>query len=112
LLKNLKQKMKWIIENVKRTSSEGLVVKINYNVVAKDKELIANKRGSVELSGDPNAEDFIPFEDLTRQNLVDWVKANVNVEAIENEVDSILQEKVAARSARTLISGLPKSFKF
>lgn len=99
--------MKWKIEKMKRQLSNGLVIKVNYRVVAKDKELIADKRGTVTLTGDPSSPDFTPFEDLTEEIVVGWIKSEVDVAAIEAEVQSVLDAKIAARSARQTASGLP-----
>ena len=99
--------MKWKIENMKRQLSDGLVIKVNYRVVAKDKELIADKRGTVTLTGDSTAPDFIAYQDLKESDVVAWVKSEVDVAAIETEVQSSLDAKIAARSARQTASGLP-----
>lgn len=99
--------MKWKIENMKRQLSDGLVIKVNYRVVAKDKELIADKRGIVTLTGDPTSPDFIAYQDLKESDVVAWVKSEVDVAAIEAEVQSVLDTKIAARSARQTASGLP-----
>ena len=102
--------MKWKIENMKRQLSDGLVIKVNYRVVAKDKELIADKRGAITLTGDPSSPDFIPFENLTEEDVITWVRANlgvVEISTIEAEVQSVLDAKIAARSARQTATGLP-----
>jgi len=99
--------MKWKIENMKRQLSDGLVIKVNYRVVAKDKELIADKRGAITLTGDPTAPDCIAYQDLKESDVVAWVKSEVDVAAIETEVQSSLDAKIAARSARQTASGLP-----
>ena len=99
--------MKWKIENMKRQLSDGLVIKVNYRVVAKDKELIADKRGEITLTGDSSSPDFIAYQDLKESDVVAWVKLEVDVAAIETEVQSSLDAKIAARSARQTASGLP-----
>ena len=99
--------MKWKIEKMKRQLNDGLVIKVNYRVVAKDKELIADKRDTVTLSGDPTSPDFTPFEDLTEEIVIGWVKSEVDVAAIEAWVQSSLDAKIAARNVRQTASGLP-----
>ena len=101
--------MKWEIEKMKRQLNDGLVIKVNYRVVAKDKELIANKRGTVTLTGDSSSPDFIAYQNLKESDVVTWVKSEVDVVSIESEVQSILDTKIAARSARQTASGLPWS---
>ena len=103
--------MKWKIEKVQSQISDGLVIKINYRVIANDKELIADTRRVVSLTGDPSSPDFIGYQDLKEIDVVAWVKSEVDVSAIESEVQSILDTKIAARSARQTTSGLPWSRK-
>jgi hypothetical protein len=99
--------MKWTIENMKRQTETGLVVEVAYRVVAKQGAIIADHRGKVTLTGDPESEGFIPFEDLTQAQVTQWVKDSVDVSAIETSVQTILDEKVAKVAAQTTKSGLP-----
>jgi hypothetical protein len=101
--------MKWTIENMKRQVANDLVVEVAYRVMAKDSGLIADHRGKVTLTGDPEAPDFIPFKDLTEAQVIQWVKDSVDVEAIEAQVQSALDAKVAKREARETLTGLPWS---
>ena len=103
--------MNWKIEKMQSQLSDGLVIKINYRVIANDKELIADKRGVVSLTGDPSSPDFIGYQDLKEIDVVAWVKSEVDVAAIESEVQSILDAKIAARSTKQTTSGLPWSRK-
>jgi hypothetical protein len=99
--------MNWIIENMKRNIDNGLVVEVSYKVVAKESGLIADHRGKVTLTGDPNVEGFVPFENLTQGQVTQWVKDSVDVSAIETSVQTLLDEKVAKVAAQTTKSGLP-----
>ncbi len=99
--------MKWKIEKMQSQISDGLVIKINYRVIANDKELIADKRGVVSLTGDPSSPDFIGYQDLKEIDVVAWVKSEVDVSAVEAEVQSILDAKIAARSTKQTTIGLP-----
>jgi hypothetical protein len=104
--------MNWTIENMKRQVANDLVVEVAYRVHTKHSGLIADHRGKVTLTGDPNSPDFIPFKDLTQAQVVQWVRDSVDVEAIEAEVQSALDVKVAKREAREVLTGLPWSRKF
>lgn len=99
--------MKWTIENMKRQVANDLVVEVAYRVVAKDSSLIADHRGKVTLTGDPNSPDFIPFTDLTEAQVIQWVKDSVDVETIEAQVQLVLDAKIAKKEAREVLSGLP-----
>lgn len=99
--------MKLIIENLKRTASKGLVIEVRYRVVGKQKGLLADVRGTVTLTGDPKAPDFTPFEKLTEEQVLSWVKSEVDVPAKEAEVRAILEAKAEKVAAKTTLSGLP-----
>jgi len=99
--------MKWKIEKMKRLADNGLVVEVAYRVVAKNSGLIADQRGKVTLTGDPEAADFTPFSQLTEAQVVQWVKDSVDVESIEAQVQTALDVKVAKRESRETVIGLP-----
>jgi len=101
--------MKWTIENMKRRAESGLVVEVAYRVVAKQGSLIADHRGKVTLTGDPESEGFVPFNQLTEAQVVEWVKDSVNVATIEAGVQSSLDAKVQKAAQREVTSGLPWS---
>jgi hypothetical protein len=99
--------MKWIIENMKRQSEDGLVVEVAYRVVKKENGIIADKTGKVTLQGDVNSPDFTPYKDLKESQVIEWVKSNVDVQEIESIVESLFDEKLSKRSSNSFKSGLP-----
>jgi len=99
--------MNWTIENMKRLADNELVTEVAYRVHTRHSGLIADHRGKVTLTGDPESPDFIPFKDLTQAQVVQWVKDNVDVEAIEAQLQAALDAKVAKRGSRSTLTGLP-----
>jgi hypothetical protein len=99
--------MKWIIENMKRQSEDGLVVEVAYRVVKKQNGIIADKNGKVTLQGDSNSEGFVPFKDLKESQVIEWVKSNVDVQEIESIVESLFADKLAKKEAKQFSMGLP-----
>jgi len=99
--------MNWKVENMKRLASNELVTEVVYRVHAKNSGLIADYKGKVTLTGDPSSPEFIPFKDLTEAQVLQWVKASVDVTAIEAGVQAALNAKVAKREARETLAGLP-----
>jgi hypothetical protein len=99
--------MKWKIEKMKRQLNDGLVIEVVFEIIAKDQQLIASKRDKVTLVGDPSSPDFIPFENLTEEIVISWVKSEVDVVALEGEVQTILDGKIAKKNAMTTKGGLP-----
>lgn len=92
---------------MKRTIDDGLVVEVVFEIIAKDQQLIASKLDKVTLVGNPSSPDFIPFENLTEEIVISWVKSEVDVVALEGEVQAILDGKIAKKNAMTTKGGLP-----
>jgi hypothetical protein len=100
--------MNWTIKNMKRLAENELVTEVRYEVISRaDSGIFVNHPGKVTLTGNPSSPDFIPFNDLTETQVVQWVKDSVDVEAIEAQVQSVLDAKVAKREARETLTGLP-----
>jgi hypothetical protein len=70
----------WTISNLDRQVSDGLVTTAHWRVDAVDGEHTAGAYGSV---GFTRGDDFIPFEQLTEAQVVEWVKAQLDVAEIE-----------------------------
>jgi hypothetical protein len=100
--------MKWTVENMKRKVDGDVVTTVAYRVVAKQGGLIADHRGKVDLPHkNPTTKTFIKFEELTEVQVLDWVKSNVDVAAIEVQVQEILNRKIATVAAKETVTGLP-----
>jgi hypothetical protein len=99
--------MKWSIENMKRQIDNGLVVEVSYRVIGEMDGCIADFLGSVLLSGDPMQPNFIPFDDLTEELVLQWVKDLVDVDVIESVILSKIDKKVQRKALRKTVSGLP-----
>ena len=90
----------WKIDNLDRQTSDGLVITAHWRVDAVDGEHTAGAYGSV---GFTRGDDFIPFEELTEAQVLEWVKAQLEVEQIE----AALAQIIAEQKAPSKISGTP-----
>jgi hypothetical protein len=88
------------IDNLERQTSDGLVITAHWRVNAVDGEYTAGAYGSV---GFTRGDDFIPFEELTEAQVIDWVKAQLDVEQIESN----LANQIEALKEPKSVSGLP-----
>jgi hypothetical protein len=88
------------IDNLDRQTSDGLVITAHWRVDAVDGEHTAGAYGSV---GFTRGDDFIPFDELTEAQVLEWVKAQLEVEQIE----SALAQIIAEQKAPSKISGTP-----
>jgi hypothetical protein len=88
------------INNLERQVSDDLVITAHWRVDAVDGEHTAGAYGSV---GFTRGDDFIPFEELTEAQVIDWVKAQLDVEQIESN----LANQIEALKEPKSVSGLP-----
>lgn len=97
------------IGNLEYTNDESKAVLIaHYDVRASDPDLgdqTVRSYGTVSFSPDPNTSDFVPFEDLTEDTVLDWVKGELDTDSIEATLASKLEEKTRPAT----LSGVPWS---
>jgi hypothetical protein len=100
----------WTIYDVKYQTTDGLVISVTYGYVATLESIMDRHVGQVQLQGDPTSSQFIPYEQLTPETVVQWVKSSLGqeqVSQIETQVQNAATQKQAAREAQTIKSGLP-----
>lgn len=90
----------WTITNMKRQPSDGLVTEVFWGADAEDGEPTASYYGKTVFERD---ESFVPFEELTKEQVLEWVKATLDVEAIEAK----LAADIAAQQTPAILSGTP-----
>ena len=81
------------------TSKDGLE-KVAYNVhwsfFATDGEHNASMIG-VQSVGEPNQDNFVPFDQLTEEQVVSWITASMDVEQMQLNLDKQIEELVAPK---------------
>ena len=95
----------WSIENMERQQDSGLVTKVKWTVtLVKDMEF-SNTNGVVELQA---SNSFVPFEELTKSQVLDWVwNAGVDKSAIEAQLEILVSEKLAKAQTNLVANGVP-----
>lgn len=88
------------IDNLDRQTSDGLVTTAHWRVDAVDGEHTAGAYGSV---GFTRGDSFIPFEQLTEAQVINWVKSQLEVEQIEASLAQIIAEQ----KSPTKVTGVP-----
>jgi hypothetical protein len=100
----------WQILDTNYQIADGLITKITYRCVVQLDNLIDKKIGEIELIGDSTLSNFIPFDSLTEENIIEWVKASLSEEQVTS-IETNLQTNVIARKeaqdAQTIKQGLP-----
>ena len=100
----------WNIANLERETEDNFVFTAHWTVSAVDSEssedeepFSAGAYGSIGLE---RPENLIPYENLTEEIVVGWVKEKMGEEAVES-VESALLAQIAEQKAPTKASGKP-----
>jgi hypothetical protein len=102
------------VVNAKREKETGLVVETSLEIRLFNNEGNLRDRTfmNAELEGDASAEDFIPFDELTVEKLMEWTVGKLGEEAIaekEQELIQTEQDRIAQQEAEVYADGLPQS---
>jgi hypothetical protein len=101
----------WQILDMKRNSSDNGVFEVSWTVWAvREEKYVAEINGVVSLTPDPTSHSFIPFENLTQDNVIAWVKNNLETDVIEqNAKDKLNRLHPSLDTTPTVQSGTPWS---
>ena len=92
------------IANLEYTNddSKGVVV-VHWRIEAKEDEELVDVYGSLNFVPEPNNSNYTPFDQLTKEEVIGWVKAKLNTEQIEQALAQNLNKKLNP----TVVSGVP-----
>ena len=93
----------WSIANLERTTAEDAVTIAHYRATLTDGDYSASTYGTCSFTPDPDAEGFVPFEDLTEAMVIEWVKDSLDVEAIEAGLTAQIEDQKAPK----VVAGVP-----
>lgn len=96
----------WSVDSLERRVSDGLVKTVHYRVGATDGTHTSGAYGSVELEG---GSVVVPYEDLTEEVVIEWVKAKLGGDEAVAQVETALQADIAKKAAPVMASGTPWS---
>lgn len=91
----------WNVVNMERKTDNGFVVTVHYTVNAVDGEVTASTYGTVGYTQE--ADNFTPFEQLTKDQVVGWVQTSLDKDAVETSLAS----QIEALKNPVQESGLP-----
>jgi len=95
----------WRIANMERETADGFVFIVHYTVNAEDGTYSAGAYGSLGLERPDN---LIPFDQLTEEIVVGWVKEKFGDEKVA-EIEAALQAQLDEKHAPTKAAGVPWS---
>lgn len=101
----------WTINNTKsvletKEFHSYVIVTVNWTLSAKEKTASASTSGKTVLSK-PNTADFLPFNQVTNDNMVQWITGALG-EATINTIKSALAAQIA-KQLKTPINNLPQA---
>ena len=93
----------WTISTLERELSDGGVVVAHWRATAVDGDFSASNYGTCGFTPDPSAAGFIAYDSLTEADVIGWVQAEVDKDAIETS----LAAQIEADKNPTQAAGVP-----
>ena len=93
----------WTISTLERELSDGGVIVAHWRATAVDGDFSASSYGTVGFTPDPSASGFIAYDSLTEADVIGWVQAEVDQDAIE----ASLAANIEAQKNPTQAAGVP-----
>lgn len=100
----------WIICDTKRKPDTGLVFEVTYIINFKLENKEDRHVGFIELVGDANDPNFVPFSELTEELVLNWVQSEIGQEEItriQTGIETRLQERIDREKNPEFLQGLP-----
>lgn len=91
----------WNVVQMERLTTDGFVVTCHYTVSAKDGDYTASTYGTVGYTQE--ADDFTPYEDLTKEQVIGWVQNSLGKDTVEES----LATQIEAQKNPVQESGVP-----
>lgn len=93
----------WKIANLERETEDGFVFTAHYTINAEDGTYSAGAYGSIGLE---RTDNLIPFDSLTEEMVIGWVKDKFGDEKVA-EIETALQAQLDEKHAPTKAAGVP-----
>ena len=94
-----------LINNLERNLPDNGVTIVHYSIVLEQDGISKRNNGTINFTPDSEAEGYTPFDDLTETQVAGWVEAELDVPAIEANLQARIDEEVTPTTA----SGMPWS---
>ena len=97
----------WTIANLERNVADGGVTVAHWRVTESETvgedTFTASAYGTVGFTPDPDADDFVAYDDLTEEVVMGWVHAEVNQE----ETEAALTANIEGQKNPVSADGMP-----
>ena len=96
----------WSIADLNRKTEDGFVFAVDWRVDATNDVYSEGAYGSIPLE---RPEELIPFDQLTTEQVVQWVKDYFGEEKVA-EIEAALAARISEKQNPTEASGLPAAW--
>lgn len=99
----------WKITQMEYNTTDGGVIIVHWECVAE--ETVGEKTfrelayGSFDLTPEPSSPDFIPYENLTEENVLSWVYQYAGID--KTDIESKLETSIDQQKNISTLTGLP-----
>lgn len=93
----------WTIATLERELSDGGVVVAHWRATAVDGDFSASSYGTCGFTPDPSDPSFVAYDSLTEADVIGWVQAELDQDAIE----ASLAAQIEADKNPTQAAGVP-----
>jgi len=95
--------MNWSISTLERKLSGGGVIVAHWRCTASDGDFSASSYGTAGFTYDASSPDFVPYDQLTEADVLEWVWESVDKDATE----AALAQKIEDQKHPTTAAGVP-----
>jgi hypothetical protein len=98
------------IANMKRTPVDGVVIDVTFIINFSLEGITDRHVGSIRLVGDPSSPDFVTFNELTEELVIEWVKDELGADKLTEiliTMENRLQAKLDKKNNPEFIAGTP-----
>ena len=92
----------WTISTLERNTDDGVVV-AHWRASDADGEHSGSSYGTCGFTPDSTADGYVAYDSLTEAQVIEWVKANVDADAVEASIAS----QIADSKAPAITVGVP-----
>lgn len=96
----------WTISTLERNTDDGVVVahwRASDSETVGEVEHSGSSYGSCGFTPDPDADGYVAYDSLTEETVIEWVKADVDADAIEASIAA----QIADSKAPAISTGVP-----
>lgn len=95
----------WTIAQLERQTDTGGVIVAHWRCTAEDGEYTTTAYGTAGFTPDPDAPDFVPYDQLTEADVLGWVWGKSDFG--KNAVEVNLAQRVEDQKAPKTETGIP-----